>query len=70
VRPDIHAASPFFEAQIRVAGDNSPASEALEGERKNVTALFAHLKHRNKRLPELQFAIVALGRFWQQIEQR
>jgi class 3 adenylate cyclase len=43
-RPNTHAASPFSEAQIKVAGDNGSASEALEGERKTVTALFADIK--------------------------
>ncbi len=42
-RPDSHPASPS-ESPIRVTADAGSASEAIEGERKTVTALFADIK--------------------------
>jgi len=52
-RSDTRTASPFSEAQIKVAGDSGPASEALEGERKTVTALFADIKGSTELMEDL-----------------
>src|SRR5712691_2560997 len=43
-KPDAHAAVSFFGSQIKVTGDSDSASEAIDGERKTVTALFADIK--------------------------
>jgi class 3 adenylate cyclase len=43
IRPDSHPANPS-ESSIRVTADAGSASEAIEGERKTVTALFADIK--------------------------
>jgi ribosomal protein L40E len=43
-KPDPHAAGSFSESQIKVTGDTGFASEAIDGERKTVTALFADIK--------------------------
>src|ERR1700682_4791100 len=42
-RPDSHPTSPS-ESPIRVTADASSAPEAIDGERKTVTALFADIK--------------------------
>src|ERR1700730_6736046 len=42
-RPDTHPARPS-ESPIRVTADASSAPEAIDGERKTVTALFADIK--------------------------
>jgi class 3 adenylate cyclase len=75
-RPDTRAASTFSEAQIKVAGDSGSASEAQEGERKTVTALFADIKGSTELMadldpeearaiidPALKLMIDAVGRY-------
>jgi ribosomal protein L40E len=52
-RPDTRAASTFSDAQIKVAGDSGSASEAQEGERKTVTALFADIKGSTELMEDL-----------------
>src|SRR6516165_10252003 len=43
-QPNALAASPSHGSQIKVAADASSAFEAVDGERKTVTALFADIK--------------------------
>ena len=43
-KPMLHAAGSFSESQIKVTGDTGSAPEAIDGERKTVTALFADIK--------------------------
>src|ERR1700737_2716509 len=52
-KPDAHAAGSFSESQIKVAGDTGSASEAIDGERKTVTALFADIKGSTKLMRDL-----------------
>ncbi len=62
---DAHAAGSFSESQIKVAGDSGSASEAIDGERKTVTALFADIKGSTELMrdldPEEARAIVQVG---------
>src|SRR5712671_4428345 len=51
-RPDSYPASPS-ESAIRVTADAGSASEAIEGERKTVTALFADIKGSTELMEEL-----------------
>ena len=51
-RPDFHPTSPS-ESPIRVTADASSAPEAIDGERKTVTALFADLKGSTALMEEL-----------------
>jgi class 3 adenylate cyclase len=43
-KPDAHAPGSFSESQIKVTADSGSASDAADGERKTVTALFADIK--------------------------
>src|SRR5271163_1865535 len=74
-RPDSQLANPF-ELPIRVAADAGSASEAVEGERKTVTALFADIKGSTELMedldpeeartiidPALRLMIEAVGRY-------
>jgi adenylate cyclase len=51
-RPDSHPASPS-ESPIRVTADAGSTSEAIEGERKTVTALFADIKGSTELIEDL-----------------
>src|SRR5882757_448394 len=51
-RPDSYPASPS-ESPIRVTADAGSASEAIDGERKTVTALFADIKGSTELMEEL-----------------
>jgi class 3 adenylate cyclase len=55
-RPDSHLTSPF-ESPIRVTADASSATEAIDGERKTVTALFADIKGST----ELSYVVQSTG---------
>jgi class 3 adenylate cyclase len=50
--PDSHPTSPS-ESRIRVTADASPAPEAIDGERKTVTALFADIKGSTELMEDL-----------------
>jgi class 3 adenylate cyclase len=52
-QPNALAASPSHGSQIKVAADASSAFEAIEGERKTVTALFADIKGSTELMEEL-----------------
>jgi class 3 adenylate cyclase len=54
-KPNAHTAGSFSESQIKVAGDSGSASDAIDGERKTVTALFADIKGSMELMEYLQF---------------